>query len=126
MSLPRLSSHPIAAAPGSGRAGHWCDVLQPVWRGVRGIFQEVAASDLPGLIFTYIVSRTRRVQTENVVSISKRKLLVHRRHNNQQLFSDHYLNVTLPGYPEWKLLAHDAAQALAPIAPDCPRLRPER
>jgi hypothetical protein len=39
------------------------------------------------------------------------------RHNNQQLFSDHYLNVTLPGRPEWKLLAHDAAQALAQIAP---------
>ena len=30
------------------------------------------------------------------------------RHNNQQLFSDHYLNVTLPARPEWKLLAHDA------------------
>jgi hypothetical protein len=38
-------------------------------------------------------------------------------HNNQQLFSDHYLNVTLPGHPEWKLLAHDVAQALAVIAP---------
>ena len=39
------------------------------------------------------------------------------RHNNQQLFSDHYLNVTLPERPEWKLLAHDAGQALAVIAP---------
>ena len=39
------------------------------------------------------------------------------RHNNQQLFSDHYLNVTLPARPEWKLLAHDAGQALAAIAP---------
>jgi hypothetical protein len=39
------------------------------------------------------------------------------RHNNQQLFSDHYLNVTLPGRSEWKLLAHDAAQAFAQIAP---------
>jgi hypothetical protein len=39
------------------------------------------------------------------------------RHNNQQLCSDHYLNVTLPQRPEWKLLAHDAAQALAQVAP---------
>lgn len=39
------------------------------------------------------------------------------RHNNQQLFSDHYLNITLPARPEWKLLAHDAGQALAAIAP---------
>ena len=38
------------------------------------------------------------------------------RHNNQQLFSDHYLNVTLSGRPEWELLAHDAHQALARIA----------
>jgi hypothetical protein len=38
-------------------------------------------------------------------------------HSNQQLFSDHYLNITLPQRPEWKLLAHDAAQALAMIAP---------
>ena len=39
------------------------------------------------------------------------------RHNNQQLFSDHYLNVSLPQRPEWKLFAHDAGQALAQIAP---------
>jgi hypothetical protein len=38
-------------------------------------------------------------------------------HNNQQLFSDHYLNVTLPQRPEWRLLAPDAARALAVIAP---------
>ena len=40
-------------------------------------------------------------------------LTLAQRHTNQQLFSDHYLNVTLPQRPEWKLLAHDAAQALA-------------
>lgn len=39
------------------------------------------------------------------------------RHNNQQLFSDHYLNVTLPQRPEWKMLAYDAGQALARITP---------
>jgi type I restriction-modification system DNA methylase subunit len=44
-------------------------------------------------------------------------LTLAQRHTNQQLFSDHYLNVTLPQRPEWKLLAHDAAQALAAIAP---------
>jgi hypothetical protein len=44
-------------------------------------------------------------------------LTLAQRHSNQQLFSDHYLNVTLPQRPEWKLLAHDAAQALAAIAP---------
>src|SRR6266508_4644706 len=38
-------------------------------------------------------------------------------HNNQQLFSDHYLNVTLPQRPEWRLLAHDTGIALAAIAP---------
>src|SRR3954454_20998755 len=44
-------------------------------------------------------------------------LTLAQRHSNQQLFSDHYLNVTLPQRAEWKLLAHDAAQALAAIAP---------
>jgi hypothetical protein len=44
-------------------------------------------------------------------------LSLDRRHNNQQLFSDHYLNVTLPERPEWKLLAHNAAQTLAVLAP---------
>ena len=38
-------------------------------------------------------------------------------HANQQLFSDHYLNETLPQRPDWKLLAHDAGQALARITP---------
>lgn len=38
-------------------------------------------------------------------------------HTNQQLFSDHYLNVTLPQRPDWQLLAHDAAAALATLAP---------
>jgi hypothetical protein len=44
-------------------------------------------------------------------------LALAQRHNNQQLFSDHYLNVTLPQRPEWRLLAHDAGRALAAIAP---------
>ena len=38
-------------------------------------------------------------------------------HSNQQLFSDHYLNTTLPQRAKWKLLAHDAARALTAIAP---------
>jgi hypothetical protein len=38
-------------------------------------------------------------------------------HNNQRLFADHYLNMTLPQRPPWKLLAHDASAALAQIAP---------
>jgi hypothetical protein len=48
---------------------------------------------------------------------SQLPLSLDRRHNNQQLFSDHYLNITLPGRPKWKLVAHDAGQALAQIAP---------
>jgi len=44
-------------------------------------------------------------------------LVLAQRHNNQQLFSDHYLNVVLPQRPEWQLLAHDAARALAAITP---------
>jgi hypothetical protein len=51
------------------------------------------------------------------MTITQLPLALTQRHNNQQLFSDHYLNVTLPQRPEWKLLAHDAAQALAAIAP---------
>jgi len=43
-------------------------------------------------------------------------LTLAQRHNNQQLFSDHYLNVTLPQRPEWKLLAHDARPVLEQIA----------
>src|SRR5215208_4252587 len=39
------------------------------------------------------------------------------RHNNQQLFSNHYLNVSLPQRPDWQLLAHDAGVARAAIAP---------
>jgi very-short-patch-repair endonuclease len=38
-------------------------------------------------------------------------------HANQQLFSDHYLNETLPQRPDWNMLAHDAGQALARITP---------
>lgn len=38
-------------------------------------------------------------------------------HNNQQLFADHYLNVTLPQRADWQLLQADAAAALAAITP---------
>ena len=38
-------------------------------------------------------------------------------HNNQQLFADHYLNVTLPQRPDWQLLQADASAALGAIAP---------
>ena len=48
---------------------------------------------------------------------SQLPLSLDRRHNNQQLFSDHYLNITLPQRPKWMLVAHDAAQALAQITP---------
>jgi hypothetical protein len=51
------------------------------------------------------------------MTVTQLPLSLAQTHNNQQLFSDHYLNVTLPGRPEWKLLAHDAGQALAQIAP---------
>src|SRR4051812_44567157 len=44
-------------------------------------------------------------------------LALAQRHNNQQLFSDHYLNVTLPQRADWKLLAHDAGTVLAAITP---------
>jgi hypothetical protein len=39
-----------------------------------------------------------------------------RRHNNQQLFSDYYLDRVLPERPEWKALALDAAPVMAEIA----------
>jgi Eco57I restriction-modification methylase len=42
-------------------------------------------------------------------------LALAQRHNNQQLFSDHYLNVTLPQRPEWQLLAHDARPVLEAV-----------
>jgi hypothetical protein len=32
---------------------------------------------------------------------TQQPLSLAQRHNNQQLFSDHYLNVTLPQRPEW-------------------------
>jgi hypothetical protein len=43
-------------------------------------------------------------------------LALAQRHNNQQLFSDHYLNVTLPQRAEWKLLAHDARSVMERVA----------
>jgi hypothetical protein len=51
------------------------------------------------------------------MTITQLPLALAQQHNNQQLFSDHYLNVTLPQRAEWKLLAHDAGQALAAITP---------
>lgn len=51
------------------------------------------------------------------MTISQLPLALAQRHNNQHLFSDHYFTTTLPQRPEWKLLAHDAARALAAFAP---------
>src|SRR5215216_1747980 len=51
------------------------------------------------------------------MTITQLPLALAQRHNNQQLFSNHYLNVTLPQRADWKLLAHDASTALAAIAP---------
>src|SRR5947199_75301 len=51
------------------------------------------------------------------MTLSQLPLSLAQRHRNQQLFSDHYLNVTLPANAEWKLLAHDSAALLAAIAP---------
>ena len=42
--------------------------------------------------------------------------LVARPHNNQQVFSDHYLDVLLPQRADWQLLAAEARPALARIA----------
>ncbi|MDI3340661.1 MAG: N-6 DNA methylase [Sphaerobacter sp.] len=36
-------------------------------------------------------------------------------HNNQQLFSDHYLNETLPEHPAWRSLREDAARVMAEL-----------
>jgi hypothetical protein len=36
-------------------------------------------------------------------------------HRNQQLFSDHYLNVILPEQPGWKMQQSDAGQAMAAV-----------
>jgi hypothetical protein len=38
-----------------------------------------------------------------------------RRHANQQLFSDHYLNTLLPNRPDWKMLALDARPTMEAI-----------
>lgn len=51
------------------------------------------------------------------MTLTQIPLMFAQQHNNQQLFSDHYLNVTLPQRPEWRLMAHDAGAALAVIAP---------
>ncbi|MDQ5852812.1 MAG: N-6 DNA methylase, partial [Chloroflexota bacterium] len=37
-------------------------------------------------------------------------------HQNQQLFSDYYLNVILPGRPDWRLMAADARPVMDRIA----------
>ena len=39
-----------------------------------------------------------------------------RPHRNQGLFSDHYLNATLPARPDWKALADEARPAMEEIA----------
>ena len=39
-----------------------------------------------------------------------------RPHRNQGLFSDHYLNATLPARPDWKPLADEARPAMEEIA----------
>jgi hypothetical protein len=39
-----------------------------------------------------------------------------RSHRNQGLFSDHYLNATLPARPDWKALANEAHPAMNEIA----------
>ena len=36
-------------------------------------------------------------------------------HQNQQLFSDHYLNVILPARPDWRMAEAEAARLLAEI-----------
>ena len=41
---------------------------------------------------------------------------VGRPHRNQGLYSDHYLNVTLPARPDWKALVDDARPAMEEIA----------
>ncbi len=47
---------------------------------------------------------------------SQLPLPVSRPHNNQQLFSDHYLNEVLPNRPEWRLQLDDARRAQQEIA----------
>jgi hypothetical protein len=44
-------------------------------------------------------------------------LTLAQRHNNQHLFSDHYLNVTLSTNAEWQLLTHETGTVLAAITP---------
>lgn len=44
-------------------------------------------------------------------------LALAQRHNNQQPFSGHYLNITLPQRSDWQLLAHGAGRALNMIGP---------
>ncbi len=39
-----------------------------------------------------------------------------RPHRNHSLFSDHYLNVTLPGRPDWAALAGDAEGVMAEVS----------
>ncbi len=34
-------------------------------------------------------------------------------HRNQQFFSDHYLDVTLPGHPDWRALIEQARPVYA-------------
>jgi len=39
-----------------------------------------------------------------------------RPHRNRGLFSDHYLNVTLPGRPDWQALAGEARETMAEVS----------
>src|SRR5262245_44046717 len=62
-------------------------------------------------------ARSRNALPRTSMAPTQLPLTLAQRHNNQQLFSDHYLNITLPQRADWKLLSHDAGLALAAIAP---------
>jgi len=51
------------------------------------------------------------------MTLSQLPLLLSQQHRNQQLFSDHYLNSTLPMRSERRALVPDASVALSAIAP---------
>ena len=50
--------------------------------------------------------------------------LTARPHNNQQLFSDHYLDAILPQRPDWQMLAASAQRLMAEIADILDRFTP--
>src|SRR5579875_3149580 len=53
-------------------------------------------------------SSTGKSQAEKITQFA----LVSHPHRNQQLFSDHYLNVILPGHADWQTLASEAQAVL--------------